>query len=75
MTLVAAFQVVLGRYSNRRDVTVGMPIAGRNRLETEDLIGFFVNTLPLRTDLAGVRDFPQLLGRVRETVLGAHQSG
>ncbi|HEY1497420.1 MAG TPA: amino acid adenylation domain-containing protein, partial [Candidatus Solibacter sp.] len=71
-TLLAAFQVLLGRYSGQRDFTVGMPIAGRNHVETEGLIGFFVNMLILRCDLSGNPAFRGLLRRVRETVLGAH---
>jgi len=72
MTLLAAFQTLLYRYSGQEDLVVGTPIAGRNRAETEDLIGFFVNTLPLRTSLAGNPTFRELLGRVRETALGAY---
>ena len=53
MTLLAAFQTLLYRYSGQEDLVVGTPIAGRNRLETEELVGFFVNTLVLRTDLSG----------------------
>ncbi len=73
MTLLAAWQLLLGRYARRDDVVVGTPIAGRNRLETEGLIGFFVNTLVLRADLASDPAFRELLGRVRETTLGAYQ--
>ncbi len=72
MTLLAAFQTLLYRYSRQEDLVVGTPIAGRNRAETEDLIGFFVNTLPLRTSLAGNPTFRELLRRVRETALGAY---
>ncbi|HEV2733582.1 MAG TPA: condensation domain-containing protein, partial [Longimicrobiaceae bacterium] len=73
MTLLAAWQLLLARYSGQEDVSVGTPIAGRTRLETEPLIGFFVNTLVLRTDLSGDLSFRDLLGRVRETTLGAYQ--
>ncbi|MFI3197899.1 MAG: amino acid adenylation domain-containing protein [Methylococcaceae bacterium] len=72
MTLLAAFQVLLHRYSGQDDIVVGSPIAGRNRQELENLIGFFVNTLVLRTDLSGTPSFVQLLSRVRETCLGAY---
>ncbi|MFP2934031.1 condensation domain-containing protein, partial [Pyxidicoccus sp. 3LG] len=72
MLLLAAFQVLLSRYSGQDDVSVGTPIAGRNRAETEALIGFFVNTLVLRTKLDGEPTFRELLARVRETTLGAY---
>ncbi|MET0649831.1 MAG: amino acid adenylation domain-containing protein, partial [Pyrinomonadaceae bacterium] len=72
MTLLAAWQALMSRYSGQEDVVVGTPIAGRTRTETEDLIGFFVNTLALRTDLSGDPSFEELLGRVRETTLGAY---
>ncbi len=72
MTLLAAFKVLMLRYSGQEDVVVGSPIAGRNRLELETLIGCFVNTLALRTDLSGNPTFRDLLGRVRETTLGAY---
>ena len=72
MTLLAAFQVLLYRYSGQDDIVVGSPIAGRGRFEVEGLIGFFVNTIPLRTDLSGEPSFSELLGRVKEVTLGAY---
>ncbi|MBZ4423326.1 non-ribosomal peptide synthetase, partial [Myxococcus sp. RHSTA-1-4] len=72
MALLATFQLLLSRYSGQDDVTVGSPIAGRNRAETEGLIGFFVNTLVLRTRVAGEQTFRELLAKVRETTLGAY---
>lgn len=72
MTLVAAFKTLLYRYSGQTDIVVGVPIAGRNRLELENLIGFFVNSLVLRTDLSGNPTFRQLLSRVREAALDAY---
>ena len=72
MTLLAAFQVLLHRYSGQDDIAVGTPIAGRGRTELEGLIGFFVNTLVLRSNLAGNPAFTELLARVRETALGAY---
>ncbi|MEK6419069.1 MAG: condensation domain-containing protein, partial [Burkholderia gladioli] len=71
MTLLAAYDVLLARYSNQQDIRVGVPTAGRDRLETEGLIGFFVNTLVIRSELAGVRDFGGLLAQVNERVLEA----
>ncbi len=73
ITLLAAWQLLLARYAGQDDVSVGTPVAGRTRLEMEPLIGFFVNTLVLRTDLSGEPGFRELLGRVRETALGAYQ--
>ncbi|HEX6406158.1 MAG TPA: condensation domain-containing protein, partial [Gemmatimonadales bacterium] len=72
MTLLAAFKILLARYSGQDDVVVGTPIAGRTRTELENLIGCFLNTLVLRTDLSGEPTFRELLGRVRETALGAY---
>ncbi len=72
ITLLAALQTLLYRYSSQEDICVGTPIANRNRAETEDLIGFILNTLVMRTDLSGDPTFRDLLGRVRETALGAY---
>ncbi len=71
MVLLAAFEVVLGRWSGQRDMVVGTAVAGRERAETEGLIGFFVNTLVMRADLSGDPSFAGLVGRVREDVLAA----
>src|ERR1044072_3466603 len=72
MTLLAAYYILLWRYSGQSDIVVGTPIAGRNRAELESLIGFFVNTLALRTEVRGDENFKELLGRVKETCLGAY---
>lgn len=74
MTLLAAFQALLSRYTNQEDISIGSSIAGRNRAETEGLIGFFLNTLVLRTDLSGNPGFLELLKRVREVALGAYSN-
>ncbi|NES13762.1 MULTISPECIES: non-ribosomal peptide synthetase [Micromonospora] len=71
MTLLAAFQVLLHRYTREDDIVVGVPVANRNRPEIERLVGYFVNTLALRTDLSGAPSFRELVGRVRQTCLGA----
>ncbi|MFO0723577.1 MAG: non-ribosomal peptide synthase/polyketide synthase [Myxococcota bacterium] len=73
MTLLAAIASYLGRISGQEDVVLGSPFAGRRLPETEGLIGFFVNTLPLRVDLRGDPSFVELLGRVKETALAAHE--
>ncbi|MBA2352668.1 MAG: amino acid adenylation domain-containing protein, partial [Burkholderiales bacterium] len=72
MVLLAAFQTLLHRYTRSDDIVVGSPIAGRTNAGIEHLIGFFVNTLALRTDLSGNPTFRQLLGRVRDVALGAY---
>src|SRR5215216_2514893 len=72
MTLLAAFQTLLYRYTGQEDISVGAPVAGRSRKEVEGLIGFFVNTLVLRTELNGDPTFRELLRRVREVCLGAY---
>jgi amino acid adenylation domain-containing protein/FkbM family methyltransferase len=71
MTLLAGWQALLGRCGAGDDVVVGTDVANRDRAEIEGLIGFFVNALVLRTDLAGDPTVGELLARVRETVLGA----
>jgi non-ribosomal peptide synthase protein (TIGR01720 family) len=72
MALLAGFQVLLSRYSGQDDIAVGTPIAGRNQAEVENLVGFFVNSLVLRTDLSGDPTFAELLRRVRDTALAAY---
>ncbi len=71
MTLLAAFQTLLGRYSGQRDICIGTPVANRSQAEIEGLIGFFVNTLVMRTSLSDESSFSQLLAQVRETALSA----
>jgi len=72
MTCLAAFALLLQRYTSQDDIVVGSPIANRTRLEVEPLVGFFVNTLALRTDLSGDPTFVALLERVRQTALDAY---
>ncbi len=73
MVLLAAFQLLLARYSRMDDIAVGTPVAGRNRLETENLIGMFVNIIVLRSGLGGNPTFLELLARVRETCRKAYR--
>ena len=72
MTLLAAFQTLLYRYTGQDDIVVGSLMANRHRVETEALIGFFVNIVPLRTDLSHDPSFRELLGRVREVTFAAY---
>ncbi|NEU79519.1 non-ribosomal peptide synthetase [Nostoc sp. UIC 10630] len=72
MTLLAAFDVLLYRYTGQSDILVGSPIANRNHNEIEGLIGFFVNTLVMRTDVSGNPNFGELLGRVRNMAIDAY---
>lgn len=72
MTMLAAFDVFVHRHAAVDDVVVGVPIANRTRLEIESLIGLFINTLVMRTDLSGNPSFRQLLGRAREVALEAY---
>ena len=71
--LLAAFKVSASRYTQRSDILVGIPVAGRNRVEHEDLVGFFVNTLVLRTDCGGDPPFDELVRRVRHTAVEAFE--
>jgi amino acid adenylation domain-containing protein len=73
MTLLSAFSVLLNRYSGEDDIVIGTPIAGRNREEIENLIGFFINTLPLRIDIARNQTLATLLDRVRQTALEGYE--
>ncbi|MEP7010529.1 MAG: non-ribosomal peptide synthase/polyketide synthase [Acidobacteriota bacterium] len=72
MTLLAAWKVLLFRFSGQTDLVVGTPFAGRVSVDLEGLIGLFLNSLALRTDLSGNPSFSELLDRVRETALGAY---
>ncbi|MDZ7963243.1 MAG: amino acid adenylation domain-containing protein [Aulosira sp. DedQUE10] len=72
MTLLAAFQTLLFRYTGQEDILVGAPISNRHRSELEGLIGFLLNTLVLRTNLSGSPSFRKLLGRVREVALSGY---
>jgi amino acid adenylation domain-containing protein len=74
MTLLAAFNVLLHRLSGQQDLIVGSPIANRPRAETDNLIGFFLNNLALRSDLSGNPNFLELLARVRRTALDAYSN-
>lgn len=71
MTLLAGFYALLHRYSGATDISIGTPITNRDQPGSEDMIGFFINTLVLRTDLSGTPSFIDLLSRVRSVALGA----
>ncbi|MGB8195200.1 MAG: amino acid adenylation domain-containing protein [Chitinophagaceae bacterium] len=73
MTLLSVFKILLNRYSGQTDICVGSPVAGRDQQEIEGLIGFFVNTLALRSDLSEKISFEELLQRVRQTTLNAYE--
>ena len=73
MTLLAGFTVLLSRYSGQEDLVVGTATAGRNRPNCEDLVGFFVNMVVLRSDLSGNPSFTEVLSRVREVTLDAYE--
>ncbi len=72
MMLMAAYQILLHRYTGEEDIVVGTPIAGRQVPETEDLIGLFINTLAMRTPLSGDATFRDILNRVKQVALGAY---
>ncbi len=72
MVMLAAFQALLHRYTGQEDVVVGSPVSNRDQRETEDLVGFFVNMLALRTRLAAELPFADLLARVREAAVGGY---
>jgi amino acid adenylation domain-containing protein len=72
ITLLAVFQSLLSRYTGQTDIAVGSPIANRNRREIEGLVGFFVNSLVMRTDLSGDPSFVEVLGRVQQVSLAAY---
>ena len=72
MILLAVFGTLLHRYTGQEDVSIGSPFAGRDRLETEQLIGFFINTVVLRLNFSGDPSFHSLLNQVRQVVLGAY---
>ncbi|HEX9986362.1 MAG TPA: amino acid adenylation domain-containing protein [Thermoanaerobaculia bacterium] len=75
MVLQAAFALLVARWSNETDVVMGTPVAGRNHRDTESLIGFFLNTLVLRTRISDGQTFHDLIEQARETHLAAHQHG
>ncbi|MCW5318637.1 condensation protein [Nostoc sp. KVJ3] len=72
MTLLAAFQVLLYRYTGQEDILIATPIAGRKNVETEELIGVFINVVILRTNLSGNQSFQELLSQVRKVALEAY---
>ena len=74
ITLAAALKILLHRYTGQEDIIIGSPIANRPQRETEQLIGFFLNNLALRTDLGGDPTFRELLARVRTTALDAYSN-
>ena len=72
MGLLAGFKALLSRYSRQEEISVGTPVANRRLVETEELIGFFVNTVVMRTDLGGAGSYAEVLRRVKEVALGAY---
>jgi NRPS condensation-like uncharacterized protein len=74
MTLLSAFNVLLYRYSGQENFTIGSPIAGRQQEETEALIGFFINTLALRSEVTGTESFDELLQKIKTSTLGAYEN-
>ncbi len=74
ITLLAGFKILLAKYTGQRDITIGSPIANRNRPEIEPLIGFFVNSLVMRTDLSGTPTLEDIIRRVHTGCLGAYDN-
>jgi hypothetical protein len=74
MTLLAAFKILLFRYTGQEEILVGTPIANRNHIETEGLMGFFLNTLVLRTNISGNQSFLEILRAVRDVALQAYEN-
>jgi amino acid adenylation domain-containing protein len=72
MSLLAGFQTLLSRYSGQEQIVIGTDVANRTTTDTERMIGFFINLLAMRTDLSGNPTFREVLGRVRESALGAY---
>ncbi|MEM8859858.1 MAG: amino acid adenylation domain-containing protein [Chloroflexota bacterium] len=72
MVLLSVFKLLMQRYAGQDDVVVGTPMVSRNHVELENLIGFFLNNLAIRTNLSGNPTFRELIGRVRKTTLGAY---
>ena len=73
MTLLAAFEMLLARYTGQEDFAIGSPVANRTQAETEPLIGYFINMVVMRGDLSGDPDFRTLVRRVSETALDAYE--
>ncbi len=73
MVMIAGYAILLNRYSRQDDIVIGIPMANRPRKELEDILGYFVNTLPLRLDLSGNPNLSELLTRVRQSALDAYQ--
>jgi len=73
MTLISAFGLLLNRYTSQDDIVIGSPIANRNRVELEKLIGFFVNSLPFRINIDNQADFSELLKTNKETILNGYE--
>ncbi|WP_233237146.1 non-ribosomal peptide synthetase [Bordetella sp. LUAb4] len=73
VVLLAAYMLLLTRYGNQKDIRVGIPVAGRDRVDTEALIGFFVNTLVIRGEVEGLPGFEDLVAQIRARVLEAHE--
>src|SRR5204862_1423048 len=72
MVVLAGFKALLHRYTGQRDVIVGSPVANRTRIELEKIIGLFINTLVLRTEIEPRQSFRALIGRVRSAAIGAY---